>query len=214
LHDCRRRFGSPYAFERAYTLTVGNPLPAGADHTCAAAMDALHAAVIQRPTIKACTTEILGAIAGFESGVHYHGADGHFLQSLGYAEPMVDLGKVIDRFLLPVRRRMQASNKDCKLSQSVACVVLKGKWRSPHHSVNDAWMLYESFKGLVELLDSVIAVSCCLTCVHLPRVLACHRLLPMHLVRCVSDVLTVVCGSTIPADPRRLWRCETGVGSP
>jgi len=119
-------------------------------------MDALHAAVIQRPTIKACTTEILGAIAGFESGVHYHGADGHFLQSLGYAEPMVDLGKVIDRFLLPVRRRMQASNKDCKLSQSVACVVLKGKWRSPHHSVNDAWMLYESFKGLVELLDSVM----------------------------------------------------------
>jgi hypothetical protein len=28
-------------------------------------------------------------------------------------------------------------------------------------------------------------------------------------VRCVSDVLTVVCGSTNPADPRRLWRCET-----
>jgi hypothetical protein len=40
------------------------------------------------------------AIAGFESCVHYHGADAHFLQSLGYAKPMVDLGKVIDRFLL------------------------------------------------------------------------------------------------------------------
>ncbi len=103
-------------------------------------MEALHAAVIQLPTIQASTTEILGAIAGFESCVHYHGADAHFLQSLGYAKPMVDLGKVIDRFLLPVRRRMKASNK---------------KWRSPHLSVNDALMLYELFKGLVELLDSV-----------------------------------------------------------
>jgi hypothetical protein len=37
-------------------------------------------------------------------------------------------------------RRMKASNK---------------KWRSPHLLVNDALMLYESFKGLVELLDSV-----------------------------------------------------------
>jgi hypothetical protein len=34
----------------------------------------------------------------------------------------------------------------------------------------------------------------------------------MHLRMCVSDVLTVVGGSTNLADPRRLWRCETGVG--
>jgi len=121
LDDCRSRFGSPWVFDRAYTLIVGNPLPAGADHTCAAAMDALHAAVIDQPTKEACTTEILEAIAGFESGVHYHGANALFLQSLGYAKPMVDLGKIIHRFLLPVRRRMQGLGKDCTLSKSVAC---------------------------------------------------------------------------------------------
>jgi hypothetical protein len=84
-------------------LIVGKPLPAVADHTCADALDALHAAVIQRPTIEACTTEILGAIAGFENGVHYHGAYAHFLQTLGYEKPIVDLGKVIVRFFLSDR---------------------------------------------------------------------------------------------------------------
>ncbi len=118
-------------------------------------MDVLHAAVIDRPTKEACTTEILEAIAGFESDVHYHGANALFLQSLGYEKPMINLGKVINLFFRPVRQRMTASNKDCKLSQAVACVVLKGTWRSPHLSVNDALMLYDSFKGLVELLDSV-----------------------------------------------------------
>jgi len=121
LKDCCRRLGSPYVFESAYEAIVEKPLPAGADHTCPDAMDTLHAAVIRRPTIEASTTEILGAIAGFESGVHYHGADAHFLQSLGYAKPMVDLGKIIHRFLLPVRRRMQGLGKDCTLSKSVAC---------------------------------------------------------------------------------------------
>ena len=75
-----------------------------------------------------------------------------FLQSLGYKKPMIDLGKVIERFLLPVRKSMKASNKRCKLNQAVACVVLKGKWRSPHLSLNDALMLQDSFKGLAKLL--------------------------------------------------------------
>jgi hypothetical protein len=47
----------------------------------------------------------------------YHGADTHFLQTLRYEKPMVDFGKVIARSPLPVRRRMQASNKDCTPSQ-------------------------------------------------------------------------------------------------
>ena len=131
---------------------MGSPLPAGEDHTSQAAMTVLHAAVIQLPTIEESTTEILGAIAGFESGVHFHGTDGHFLQSLGYKKPMIDLGKVIERFLLHVRKSMKASNKRCKLNQAVACVVLKGKWRSPDLSLNDALMLQDSFKGLVKLL--------------------------------------------------------------
>jgi hypothetical protein len=134
-------------------------LPADANYSYPAVMTALHAAVIQRPTIAASTSDIFGAIAGFKSGVHYHGADAHFLKSLGYVKPMVDLGKVITRFRLPVRRHMTASNKDCTLTQSVACVVLKGKWRSPHASVNNAHMLCESFEGLVKLLDSV-RLSC------------------------------------------------------
>jgi hypothetical protein len=107
--------------------------------------------------------------------VHYHGADAHFLQSLGYAKPMVDLGKIIHRFLLPVRRRMQGLGKDCTLSQSVACVVLNGEWRSPHLSVNDAWMLYESFEGLVELLDSVSLSYLCASASHLLSQRLAHR---------------------------------------
>ena len=76
--------------------------------------------------------------------MHYHGTNGHFLQSLGYEKPMINLGQVINRFFLPVRQGMKASNKDCTLSQVVAGVVLKGTWRSPHLSVNDALMLYDS----------------------------------------------------------------------
>ena len=105
---------------------------------------------------------------------------------------MVDLGKIIDRFLLPVRRRMKAANVACILSQSVAYVVLKGKWRSPHALVNNAHMFYESFEGLVKLLDSVKVSYLCASALatphsplHLHRVLACHRLVPMHLLRCV-----------------------------
>ena len=115
-------------------------------------MGALHAAVIQLPTIKACTTEILGAIEGFESGVDYHGTDGHFLQSLGNKKPVIDLGKVFDRLLLPVRKCIKASKQRCKLSQVVSCVVLEGKWRSPHLSRNDTLMLRDSFEGLATLL--------------------------------------------------------------
>jgi hypothetical protein len=66
---------------------------------------------------------------------------------------MIDLGQVINRFFLPVRKRMKASNKDCTLNQAVACVVLKDTWRSPHLSLNDALMLQDSFKGFVKLLD-------------------------------------------------------------
>jgi hypothetical protein len=108
LDDCRSRFGSPWVFDRAYTLIVGNPLPAGEDHTSAAAMGALHAAVIQLPTIKACTTEILGAIEGFESGVDYHGTDGHFLQSLGYEKPLARRLRRLGLFLAKLNRLHEA----------------------------------------------------------------------------------------------------------
>jgi hypothetical protein len=226
LDDCRQRLGGPFVFERAYEAMVG-ALPAGANYSDPAAMTrmtALHAAVIQLPTIEATKTDILRAIAGFERGVHYHGADAHFLKGLGYVKPVVDLGKVIARFLLPVRRRMKAANKGCTLSQSVACLVLKGEWRSPHLSVNDAHMLYSSFEGLINLLDSVRLSCLQASASHLhrsasgaaafasrPRVPS-PRAVPMHLSTCVSDVLTVAGGSTNPADPRRRWRCETGVG--
>ena len=115
-------------------------------------MSVLHAAVIQLHTIEESTTEILGAIAVFENVVHFHGTDGHFLQSLGNKKPVIYLGKVIDHFLLPVRQCMKASNKRCTLNQAVACVVLKGMWRSPHLSLNDVLMLQDSFKVLAKLL--------------------------------------------------------------
>ena len=115
-------------------------------------MEALHDAVRKLDTIEESTTEILRAIEGFESVVHWHGTDGHFLQSLGNKKPVIDLGKVVDHLLLPVRKCIKASKAHCNLNQAVACVVLKGKWRSPHLSLNDALMRQDSFKGLAKLL--------------------------------------------------------------
>jgi hypothetical protein len=86
-------------------------------------MKALHFAVCQLPTIGESTTEILRVIEGFESVVHFHGTHGKFLQSLGNKKPVIDLGKVIHRFLLPVRKSMKASNALCKIDQAVACVL-------------------------------------------------------------------------------------------
>jgi hypothetical protein len=115
-------------------------------------MEALHFAVRKLPTIGESTTEILRAIEGFESVVHWHGTDGHFLQSLGNKKPVIDLGKVFHRFLLPVRKCIKTSKALCKIDQAVACVLLEGKWISPHLSLNDALMLQESFKGFAKLL--------------------------------------------------------------
>ncbi len=50
VQECRARLGGPWVFLRAYKAMVGI-LPAGADYSCSAAMKALHAAVIQWPTI-------------------------------------------------------------------------------------------------------------------------------------------------------------------
>ena len=115
-------------------------------------MNTLHAAVLKLPTIKACTTEILKVMEGFDFVVHWHGTNGRFLKSLGNKKPVIDLGKVVDRLLLPVRKCIKASKTRCNLNQAVACVVLKGKWRSPHLSLNDALMRQDSFKGLAKLL--------------------------------------------------------------
>jgi hypothetical protein len=103
---------------------VRRPLPAGEDHTSQAAMEALHFAVRKLPTIGESTTEILRAIEGFESVVHWHGTDGHFLQSLGNKKPVIDLGKVFHRFLLPVRKCIKTSKALCKIDQAVAF----GRW--------------------------------------------------------------------------------------
>ena len=94
-------------------------------------MSVLHAAVIQLHTIEESTTEILGAIAGFENVVHFHGTDGHFLQSLGNKKPVIYLGKVIDHFLLPASRIVQRALCERmlrKLSQLVAEANLKEQW--------------------------------------------------------------------------------------
>ena len=82
-------------------------------------MKALHFAVQKRPTIEESTTEILRAIEGFESVVHFHGTDGKFLKSLGNKKPVIDLGKVIHRFLLPpqehegIQRALQNRPSGC-----------------------------------------------------------------------------------------------------
>jgi len=68
--------------------------------------------------------------------------DHHALKrSLGNKKTVIDLGKVVNRFLLPVRQCIKASKARCELNQAVACVVLEGKWRSPHLSFNDDLML-------------------------------------------------------------------------
>ncbi len=73
-----------------------------------------------------------------------------FLEKLGNKKDIIDLGKVFERLLLPVRTHFKP--KKIKLSQEVACLVLGGKWRNPHLSQNDALMLKDSFEGLAKLL--------------------------------------------------------------
>jgi hypothetical protein len=43
----------------------------------------------------------------------------------------MDLGKVFNRFFLPVRQRLKKSQV-CELSQAVACLVVGGQWQEPH----------------------------------------------------------------------------------
>ena len=85
--ECRARLGGPFVFARAYEAMVG-ALHAGANYRDPAAMTALHAAVIKWPPIEASTSDIFGAIAGFKSGVHYHGPDAHFLAACTTMVPM------------------------------------------------------------------------------------------------------------------------------
>lgn len=65
---------------------------------------------------------------------------------------MVDLNQMIQRFYGPLRNLVE----DCELSQSTACLVMKGQWRIPHRAENDALMALDTFDGLVNLLKPPI----------------------------------------------------------
>jgi hypothetical protein len=131
---------------------VGQALPAGQDHHSVAAMRVLYAEVLKLPTILECTPEILQVIQGFKFLVHWHGTDGKWLKSLGTQTPVIDLGKIYNRCLLPVRQCMKASKERWGATQAIASLVLGGKWRNPHFSENDALMLRDCFEGLATLV--------------------------------------------------------------
>ena len=97
--------------------------------------------------------EILAATAGCDAGLHYRGDENQWmLKSVGYKGSMVDLGQMIQRFFHPLRNLVE----DCELSQSNACLVMKGQWRIPHRAENDALMAQDTFDGLVNLLKPPI----------------------------------------------------------
>ena len=74
------------------------------------------------------------------------------LESVCYKGSMVNLHQMIQRFFHPLRNLVE----DCELSQSNACLVMKGQWRIPHRAENDALMAQDTFDGLVQLLQSAI----------------------------------------------------------
>ncbi len=132
---------------------MGVPLPPGQDHTCALAHDALHETVLKNKTLEELTPEILAATAGCDAGIHYGGDENKWmLKSVSYKGSMVDLGQMILRFFHPLRKLVE----DCELSQSIACLVMKGQWRIPHRAENDALMTQDTFDGLVQLLQPAI----------------------------------------------------------
>ena len=97
--------------------------------------------------------EILAATAGCDAGIHYAGDKNKWmLESVGYKGSMVDLGQMIQRFFHPLRNLVE----DCELSQSNACLVMKGQWRIPHRAENDTLMAQDTFDGLVNLLKPPI----------------------------------------------------------
>ena len=97
--------------------------------------------------------EILVATAGCDAGLHYRGDENQWmLKSVGYKGSMVDLGQMIQRFFHPLRNL----GVDCELSQSIACLFMKGQWRIPHRAENDALMTQDTFDGLVQLLQPAI----------------------------------------------------------
>ena len=116
-------------------------------------IDTLHAAVLKRQTLEDLRPEILAATAGCDAGLHYYGDENKWMiESVGYKGSMVDLGQMIHRFLRPLRNLVE----DCELSQSIACLVMKGQQRIPHRAENNALMAQDTFDGLAKLLKHFI----------------------------------------------------------
>jgi hypothetical protein len=127
-------------------------------------MQRLHQAVIKLPTIQQCAKPILHALAQFDKILHWHGTDDKFLKQLGYTIPVMDLGKVFEQLMKPVRQHFKARGEKIKLSQEVACIVLGGKWLAPHLAENDALMLRDCFLGLCQLLAAAASLSSSALC--------------------------------------------------
>ena len=134
-------------------------VPVNEDHNSPAAMQRLHQAVIKLPTIQQCAELILKALDQFDKILHWHGTDDKFLDQLGNTTPVMDLGKVFEQLMKPVRKHFKSRGEKIKLSQEVACIVLGGKWLNPHLAENDALMLRDCFLGLSKLLAAAASLS-------------------------------------------------------
>jgi hypothetical protein len=140
-------------------VILNSDVPVNESYRTPAAMKRFHQAVIQLPTIQQCAELILKAGRSFDKILHWHGTDDKFLDQLGNTTPVMDLGKVFEQLMKPVREHFTARGEKIKLSQEVACILLGGKWLNPHLAENDALMLSDCFLRLSKLLAAAASLS-------------------------------------------------------
>jgi hypothetical protein len=140
--------GGPFCFPNVYPVITKRELSPGETHRTPAAMWRLFRAVCRLPKIKDSAGLMCTAIEPFRTVVHWHGSDDAFLRSIGVQKTFIDLGKVFERFMRPVRKHFRALGERIKFSQEVACLVLSDTSLPPHKSQNDAKMLLKCLEEL------------------------------------------------------------------
>ena len=131
---------------------MGTELPTDEDYKSPAARLRLYDEVLKLPTIEDSSAEMLDAFDQCDEVWHWHGHDGKFIEKLGSMKKALDLGKVFEGLMRPVRLHFWASGQRISLNQEVACVLLGGQWRKPHLSRNDALMLQDCVRAMAERL--------------------------------------------------------------
>jgi hypothetical protein len=121
-------------------LPAGELLPPGQNYQDSAAMQRLHLEVVKLPTIAASKDEILKVIHGFKYVHHWQGGNARWLKKIGCHSDIIDLGLLYNRFMMPVKSRIETAQGLYGVTQSIACVAVGGTIQPPHFSSCDAEM--------------------------------------------------------------------------